>query len=37
MKTPDYKLFYRVQMTLVDDVSRTGADVPYAASREARL
>jgi hypothetical protein len=26
-----------VQMTLVDDVSRTGADAPYAASREARL
>jgi PAS domain-containing protein len=37
MKTPDYKLFYRVQMTLVDDVSRAGADAPYAASREARL
>jgi hypothetical protein len=26
-----------VQMTLVDDVSRTGADAPYAVSREARL
>jgi hypothetical protein len=37
MNTPDYKLFYRVQMTLVDDVSRTGADAPYAVSREARL
>ena len=37
MKTPDYKLFYRVQMTLVDDVTRAGADAPYTASREARL
>jgi hypothetical protein len=26
-----------VQKTLVDDVSGTGADAPYAVSREARL
>jgi PAS domain-containing protein len=36
MKTPDYKLFYRVQMTLVDDATRTGHDGPYAGTREAR-
>ncbi|MFM7759376.1 MAG: hypothetical protein ACKO6R_00705 [Burkholderiaceae bacterium] len=37
MKTPDYKLFYRVQMTLVDDALRTSADAPYGAGREARI
>jgi PAS domain-containing protein len=36
MKTPDYKLFYRVQMTLVDDATRTVHDGPYAGTREAR-
>jgi PAS domain-containing protein len=37
MKTPDYKLFYRVQMTLVDDALRAGVDAPFGSVREARL
>jgi len=36
MKTPDYKLFYRVQMTLVDDATRPTHDGMYAGAREAR-
>ena len=36
MKTPDYKLFYRVQMTLVDDATRPTHDGLYAGAREAR-
>lgn len=34
LQTPDYKLFYRVQMTLVDDALQASAHAPCAENRE---
>jgi PAS domain-containing protein len=34
LQTPDYKLFYRLQMTLVDDALQTSAHAPCADNRE---
>ena len=36
LQTPDYKLFYRVHMTLVDDALQANAHAPCAENEEAR-
>jgi hypothetical protein len=35
LQTPDYKLFYRVHMTLVDDALQANVHAPCAESDEA--
>ena len=36
LQTPDYKLFYRVHMTLVDDALQANANAPCTDSGEAK-